>query len=263
MEITNVVSHSPGATYEVATINTGDPYYVDRDFTFNTLPMFLTYLNGIKTANDDCPDPIPNDDAWLCFDVVEAVRVFVLYDRRIPEPPAWLTANYVDRHEEVSEATDSSMGYFEIYSGLFQPGTVCTGSNGCTPEIDNDTGCSNYIVLAAPQEWEPYHPGGAQASARMFDGENDYVLLPGMDGGGKDPKKSFETLSIDVWIKWFGDDAGSARVTGSHPIMNEDHWGKCSRSLCVFFRSSKKAAAHRHRRPALPDLLRAGRHLWL
>ena len=67
---------------------------------------------------------------------------------------------------------------FEIYSGTFQPGTICTGSNGCTAEIDGDTGCSHYLVLVAPQEWEPYHPGGAQASARIFDGNNDYVLLP-------------------------------------------------------------------------------------
>ena len=51
------------------------------------------------------------------------------------------------------------------------------GSNGCTAEIDADTGCSHYLVLVAPQEWELYHPGGAQASARIFDGNNDYVLL--------------------------------------------------------------------------------------
>ena len=105
---------------------------------------------------------------------------------------------------------------FEIYSGTFQPGTICTGSNGCTAEIDADTGCSHYLVLVAPQEWEPYHPGGAQASARIFDGNNDYVLLPHMSPAGS-KGGTFPTLSIDVWIKWLD-------TQGSHPIMNEDHW---------------------------------------
>ena len=105
---------------------------------------------------------------------------------------------------------------FEIYSGTFQPGTICTGSNGCTAEIDADTGCSHYLVLVAPQEWEPYHPGGAQASTRIFDGNNDYVLLPHMSPAGS-KGGTFPTLSIDVWIKWLD-------TQGSHPIMNEDHW---------------------------------------
>ena len=107
--ITNLQTHSQ-AGYEVSTINSGDPYYVDRDYTFNTLPEFLQYLNGIKTANDDCPDPNPSDESWICFDVVEPVRVFILYDNRIHNQPSWLTENFIDRHEEVSENTDSGMG---------------------------------------------------------------------------------------------------------------------------------------------------------
>ena len=57
---------------------------------------------------------------------------------------------------------------------------------------------------------------GAQASARIFDGNNDYVLLPHMSPAGS-KGGTFPTLSIDVWIKWLD-------TEGSHPIMNEDHW---------------------------------------
>ena len=66
---------------------------------------------------------------------------------------------------------------------------------------------------------EPYHPGGAQASARIFDGNNDYVLLPEMNGRGRSPKGSFPILTLDTWIKWMD-------VTGNQPIMNEDHWDR-------------------------------------
>ena len=41
------------------------------------------------------------------------------------------------------------------------------------------------------------------------------ILTQDMDGGG--PARTFDTLTVDVWIKWLD-------VTGEHPIMNEDHW---------------------------------------
>ena len=74
-------------------------------------------------------------------------------DRRILEKPAWLNLDYVDRHEETARHDDNAMGYFEVYSALYQPGTICTGANGCTQAIDSDTGCSMYTVMVAPQEW--------------------------------------------------------------------------------------------------------------
>eukprot|EP01050_Picozoa_sp_SAG11_P013636 SAG11_NODE_1607_length_4590_cov_2.099978_2_plen_175_part_00 len=38
------------------------------------------------------------------------------------------------------------------------------------------------------------------------------ALAPLLSGG-------FDTLVIDVWIKWF-------EVEGNHPILNEDHWDR-------------------------------------
>ena len=57
VEITNLVTN-PAAShqYEIATINDGDPYYVDRDYTFTSLPFFLQFMNGIKTSNDDAEE---------------------------------------------------------------------------------------------------------------------------------------------------------------------------------------------------------------
>ena len=165
--------------------------------------------------------------------VEEKVRVFVLHDRRIINKPTWLSLNFVDKHEQITESTDKGMAHFEIFSGEFAAGKVCLGENGCTKALDSHGGCSNYVVVVAPQEWEPDHPGGNQASARYFDGDNDYVLLPNLDGGGSKPKKSFNVLTIDCWIKWF-DVKGVRRTccrvrayighTSGSPALKRDCW---------------------------------------
>ena len=50
-QITNLVTHSThDPPYEVSTINVGDPYYVDREYAYASLPVFMQYLNGIKTG---------------------------------------------------------------------------------------------------------------------------------------------------------------------------------------------------------------------
>lgn len=191
------------------------------------LQIFLHSLNGIKSANSD-PDPFASaDDAqWLCFTVDEPVRVYILYDQRLGETaPAWLTENFADRHEETAASggsvilgnADSDMGWFEIYSGRYDAGQICLGGNGCTQEMDANGGCSNYVVFVGPDELEPAFPGSHAASARYFDGDSDYALLPGMAGGGSNPPNSFETITIDTWVKFM-------TTQGNHPIMNEDHW---------------------------------------
>ena len=38
-----------------------------------------------------------------------------------------------------------------------------------------------------------------------------------MNGRGKHPKRSFETITVDAWVNFMS-------TTGDHPIMNEDQW---------------------------------------
>ena len=154
--------------------------------------------------------------------------------------PEWVSSNFVDRHEEVvnsgvaanqrhqnvdvrngRDSADSSMGYFEVLSGNFDAGQICLGGNGgdhdALEQDAFDGHCSNYVVFVGPQELEPFFPGSAGASARYFDGDSDYVALPRLDGGSKRPKRAFDILTIDTWVKFFD-------TTGNHPIMNEDGW---------------------------------------
>ena len=69
------------------------------------MPPCLQYLNGIRTANNDAHSD-PNDLEFLCFDVEEPVRVYVLFDARAYDQPQWLKNKFVDRHTEVIENTN-------------------------------------------------------------------------------------------------------------------------------------------------------------
>ena len=170
--IHNLQTHS-SHDYDVTDISVGDPYYIDRTYTFRTLPPFLQHLNAIRTANDDKNSPA-SDAEWLCFDVEEPVRVYVMFDHRISEegPPAWLVELFSDRHEEIAQSggftwaggsADSAMGYFEIWSSEFPIGQVCLGGNGCS-DVDLGGSCSNYLVFVGPQELEPFFPGSASGA---------------------------------------------------------------------------------------------------
>ena len=112
---------------------------------------------------------------------------------------------------------------FQVYSGLFggtpgapTGGQVCLGGNdACGKNANGQQKCkssgvgSMYLVFVAPNEWKPYVGESEPATSRYFDGDNDYVKLPGMG--------SFNVITIDTWVKFFS-------VSGNHPIMNEDNW---------------------------------------
>ena len=181
----------------------------------------------------------------------EPVRVFLLYDSTIlaNSVPDWVAAGFRDLHEEtglvnhefgntqgnsVCQALNgaSSGGceqagtgnQYSILSGKFCNDVtghtdchICLGGNGCTPEEDARHDCAMYMAFVGPQDWEEYQPGSAGASARYFDGDSDYVMLPRMNGRNKQPKRSFAEMTIDVWVKVFD-------FASPHTVMTEDHW---------------------------------------
>jgi hypothetical protein len=117
VEITNLVSHSSGQPPYVAQADTwrapytsamgvGDSYYADwADVKLGSLPPFLHSLVGIKTNNGD-KFADGGDGEFLCFDVDEPVRVYLLYDQRVVKTgvPAWVTEKFHDHHEETADS---------------------------------------------------------------------------------------------------------------------------------------------------------------
>jgi hypothetical protein len=198
-----VTARVASGDYIVSEIGPGDMYYIDRTYVATNLPPFLQYLNGIRTANNDAHSD-PNDTEFLCFDVEEKVRVYVMYDARAYDQPAWLKNRFVDKHTEVIENSIVASPYYEVYSAPFEAGTVCLGGN------DADGVIENYWVLVGPDEWKQFDPRSTVVSSRFFDGSSDYITFD-------QPIGTFDTVTIDTWIKWHS-------TQGNHPIMNEDNW---------------------------------------
>ena len=77
----------------VATASVGGRLYTDREYVFeaDSLPPSFRGATMIRTA---CSDKRNSSQHFLRFRVVEASTVHVLFDRRCPSPPSWLTSSF-------------------------------------------------------------------------------------------------------------------------------------------------------------------------
>eukprot|EP00752_Nemacystus_decipiens_P006311 g5691.t1 len=77
----------------VATASVGGRLYTDREYVFEggSLPPSFRGATMIRTA---CSDKRNASQHFLRFRVVEASTVHVLFDRRCPSPPSWLTSGF-------------------------------------------------------------------------------------------------------------------------------------------------------------------------
>jgi hypothetical protein len=78
-----------------------------------------------------------SDTSWLCFDIDRRAAVYVLYDKRATDRPGWLKSVFKNMNiATVDDNTDVGKGNLEIYSHVFEPGTVRLAMDGaatCAP----------------------------------------------------------------------------------------------------------------------------------
>ncbi len=93
----------------VSTATVGGPLYTDREYTFkdDSLPRKFLGATMIRTA---CADKANGLQHFLRFRVVEASTVHVLFDRRCPSPPGWLTSGFRLTSTRVHVAHTTSKG---------------------------------------------------------------------------------------------------------------------------------------------------------
>ena len=130
-----------GKTYVVPAsgLQVGRTVYIDRAFTFTTVPAGLEGAAYIQTANDD---KTAATKTFLSFAVNQPVTVYVGYDLRSNPPPGWL-ADFTD--------TGLNLGTTDVPHRLlaksFSAGTITLGGNR-----DGGSGNSMYSVIVQPQE---------------------------------------------------------------------------------------------------------------
>ncbi len=132
------LSVASGKTYQVVDggLANGAVVYIDRGFTFLSVPAELQGSTYIKTANDD---KARTDAQLLSFSVNQNVTVYVAYDTRATARPQWM-----------SDWTDTGLilGTSDVnrklYSKQFPVSTVALGANMATSASGAQ---SNYSVI--------------------------------------------------------------------------------------------------------------------
>jgi hypothetical protein len=95
--------------------------YIDRGYTYSTVPTWLQGATYIKTANGD-----KNSSAvsFLTFDVNQDVTVYVAYDSRVTTKPSWLES-FTDTGDDLVN-TDTT---FDLFAKSYPAGTITLGGN--------------------------------------------------------------------------------------------------------------------------------------
>jgi hypothetical protein len=143
-----------GANYQTALLQEGENVYVDRDYTFTSVPDSLLNEEFIRTANDDKSSR--GDDPFITFQVDRNVTVCVGHDNRITNKPNWLTS-FEDTGEDIQTDDPRSQG-FSVFCRDFPSGAVALGGNHAAGVTMGDQ--SMYTVVVLPQEVAPPPPQG-------------------------------------------------------------------------------------------------------
>ncbi|MEL7451498.1 MAG: Ig-like domain-containing protein, partial [Pseudomonadota bacterium] len=109
------------STYVWDSLSESKPVYVDRPYTFSSVPDEFDGLQYLMTANDDKRETA---NPFVRFEVNKRVTVYVGYDVRASELPDWL-ADWTATGESW-QTTDTT---FDVYSREFDVGTVGLGGN--------------------------------------------------------------------------------------------------------------------------------------
>lgn len=137
----SVIAGLSKSAYELAHIEEGDAYYIDRTYKIAQIPDTLKSLVWIRTANDD---KTARDEEFLNFRLKAKSVVYTAFDAKISRLPAW-TSGWNQTGERL---VDSRGSQFIVLSKEYEKGQVVLGGNGGS---DDD---NMYLVLIRPLEKE-------------------------------------------------------------------------------------------------------------
>jgi hypothetical protein len=121
--ISNLTAAS-GKSYEVVDdgLLNGAMTYIDRSYTYSSVPALLQGDTYIKTANNDKGS---SNASFLTFEVNQDVIVYIAHDDTIGTRPSWLTSSFSDTGDNLV-TTDTTLSIFESF---YLAGMVTLGGN--------------------------------------------------------------------------------------------------------------------------------------
>jgi hypothetical protein len=169
--------------YEVAPVQLGDLYYIDRTYTITAMPDELAGSLAIKTPNGSKYNA---EAALLTFTVAQDATLYVAYDARATRYPDWLTASFTTTGQ-LLQTTDTAL---MLWKRQVAAGTVVLPGN----QYGSPAGVhSNYLILV-----------GSEASGQATTGA-DYAVwtLPSNAEMGTAPMWSWDQASSDSMPVFF------------------------------------------------------------
>jgi hypothetical protein len=133
------------SSYVWSTLAVGERVYVDRDYTFNTVPSAYMGMSNLQTANDD---KFGSGAGAVSFELAQAGTVYVGFDTRNSILPSWLQG-WTNTTDELT----TSDGRLRLYSKTFTAGSVSLGGN--------EMGNSMYVVLISDNNGQSTNQGGS------------------------------------------------------------------------------------------------------
>ncbi|MDX1990804.1 MAG: malectin [bacterium] len=129
-----------GKTYERDTVAASETMFIDRTYTFTTVPTAFAGQEFIRTANDD--KQLTTVD-FLSFDLAQSAAVYVAYDTRYTRP-RWL-ASWTDTGQDIVGTDQIGSLARRLYRRDFPAGRVVLGGNATA------NAGTMYTVIAVPQ----------------------------------------------------------------------------------------------------------------
>jgi hypothetical protein len=113
-----------GESYTVVEhgLELGALVYIDRDYTFSSIPACLEGATYIRTANNDKSS---TGDEFVTFELSSDATVYIVHDNRIAPKPSWMDS-FTDTGKDIV-TTDVD---FSVFEKDFSAGTVTLGGNG-------------------------------------------------------------------------------------------------------------------------------------
>lgn len=141
LTISNLMVAS-GKSYVVpaAGLRAGSTVYIDRFFTFTTVPSSIEGAVFIQTANND---KAATNKEFLSFHVNQPVTVYVAHDVRITSKPSWLKT-FTDTGMDLS-TSDTTL---HLFARAFPVGPITLGGNAGSAR-------SMYSVIVQRQNTNP------------------------------------------------------------------------------------------------------------
>lgn len=122
--VSNIVDNLNPVNYQLAYLDVGLKFYIDRELEIQTTPDELSNCLWIKTAQEDSGN---SQNALISFVLKEKATIYVAFDPRAINYPDWLIDNFYRTGQKIEVAAE--IKYFDLWVMESDSGQIVLGGN--------------------------------------------------------------------------------------------------------------------------------------